>query len=657
MDAERAVSQRRGDNSPAGGAPFAERLARGAATIVAVGRPPRVLFANPAALALFAAPGLAALEAHLFSPSSPGARRLPASPRLRRRSAAGRIAALLARPAAAAAGAAVGPDGDRLVLARRSTPDEIRAAAPPPEPQRAPPPRRFLWRLDGEERFGAVHRALRPPSATMRRRPAKRWRRSAPAPAPIATASSPSAAATHFRRAADELGRKGRRSLGVDVRRAGTRSRPPLRRLAWVRSVRRSGGAGRAKRAARRGSGRAPAGEAVAEAPPNPPQDATASARAAGPTAPPAERSAEIVVLRPAAPPPRPTSCRSAPARRRRSRRRRSAPRRRRQRRTSSHERDAFREIARALGARLPSQGDEARRATSSTSPRRPRRAGRRSPPASPASSPRAARPAADRRDRVARRRPLFLNRTLLSSPATTTSAEFRAADGLKRMFRGRHAQTLVDSGQAEPFRSSLRRRVDRRRRAGRSDRWDGAPATLISLRRSREVEYLGNCASSNARRATQGAASIRPPTARPLDARPRPRHEPPRRGLFGYDENEVAGENFLILFAPQSQSEAAARFEARGARSRRRAAARNSSAATGAAERSRSLYSARVAPPARRRVLRILPRPRNVEGDRARAGDGAQPPNTPTRARPSSSPASATRCARRCTRFSASPK
>jgi len=64
-------SQRRGDRRPAGGSPFAERLARGAATIVALGRPPRVLFANSAALTLFAAPDLAALEAHLFSPSSP----------------------------------------------------------------------------------------------------------------------------------------------------------------------------------------------------------------------------------------------------------------------------------------------------------------------------------------------------------------------------------------------------------------------------------------------------------------------------------------------------------------------------------------------------------------------------------------------------------
>ena len=31
---------------------------------------------------------------------------------------------------------------------------------------------------------------------------------------------------------------------------------------------------------------------------------------------------------------------------------------------------------------------------------------------------------------------------------------------------------------------------------------------------------------------------------------------------LFGYESNEVAGESFLMLFAPQSQSEAAARFE-----------------------------------------------------------------------------------------------
>ena len=31
---------------------------------------------------------------------------------------------------------------------------------------------------------------------------------------------------------------------------------------------------------------------------------------------------------------------------------------------------------------------------------------------------------------------------------------------------------------------------------------------------------------------------------------------------LFGYDAKEVAGESFLTLFAPHSQSDAAARFE-----------------------------------------------------------------------------------------------
>ena len=32
---------------------------------------------------------------------------------------------------------------------------------------------------------------------------------------------------------------------------------------------------------------------------------------------------------------------------------------------------------------------------------------------------------------------------------------------------------------------------------------------------------------------------------------------------LFGYEQKEAAGESFLMLFAPQSQSEAASRFEA----------------------------------------------------------------------------------------------
>ena len=163
MDADTAVNSADETAALLAGSPFAERYARGAATIVAGGQPPRVLFANPAALTLFAAADLAALEARLFSLTSPGARRLTG---IAEAAAAGppRVELLRfwlgRRPLPLAL--LCGKIGDRLVLATPPGPDEIRAAAagPPPEPLRAPPPRRFLWRLDSEERFCAVDQAL-----------------------------------------------------------------------------------------------------------------------------------------------------------------------------------------------------------------------------------------------------------------------------------------------------------------------------------------------------------------------------------------------------------------------------------------------------------------------------------------------------------------
>ena len=261
MDPDRTVTSAEETAALLGGSPFAERFARGTATIVAAGRPPRVLFANPAALALFAAANVAALEAHLFSPSSPGARRLVG---LAETTAVGppRVESLRfwldRRPLALAL--LCGRIGDRLILATPPAPDEIRAAAPPatpPEPQRAPPPRRFLWRLDGEERFGVVDPAL------------------AAAFGELAPLAGETLATFRSRAGFDRDGKLGdalteRRTFaalptiwgegdgarGVDVGRAGTRSRPPLRRLARIRTVRRSDVA---ERATRRSSGRAAA--------------------------------------------------------------------------------------------------------------------------------------------------------------------------------------------------------------------------------------------------------------------------------------------------------------------------------------------------------------------------------------------------------------
>ena len=86
---------------------------------------------------------------------------------------------------------------------------------------------------------------------------------------------------------------------------------------------------------------------------------------------------------------------------------------------------------------------------------------------------------------------PLYLNRTLLDLAGYRDLAEFRAADGLTRMFSGRDAQTLAEAseGGAMPLVAAGGEliAVDG---LVQSIQWDGAPATLIALRRSREVEY-----------------------------------------------------------------------------------------------------------------------------------------------------------------------
>jgi len=569
MDSERAVASAEETAALLAGSPFAERLARGAATIVALGRPPRVLFANSAALTLFAAPDLAALEAHLFSPSSPGARRLTG---LAEAAAAGppRVESLRfwlgRRPLPLAL--LCGRIGDRLVLATPPTPDEIRAAAPPPEPQRAPPPRRFLWRLDGEERFGAVDPALAdafgdhaPQTgetlATFRARAGfDRDGKLADALAARRTfAALPMSwgekdgARLALMSGAPEFDRDRRfagwRGFGLFADQAApdAPSAPPAEAVA-----------------------ESPLAEAAAEAPPNPPQEAVAPAPPVRPT-PPAERSAEIVVLRPAAPlaaanvvPIRPGATPPLPP---------AAEVRRGDDdnvELSSHERDAFREIARALGARLPSHGDDgAPRDLLDLAP----------PPA--VEPPMIASDVAGGNAEalldllpigamvLRGGEPLYLNRTLLELAGYRDLAEFRAANGLNRMFRGRDAQTLAESseGGAIPLVAAGGELIAVDALAEAIE-WDGAPATLLALRRSREVEYQERLRNFE-REARDLRAQLDSAADGVITLDESGRVLAMSRGaeaLFGYDAKEVAGESFLILFAPQSQSEAAARFE-----------------------------------------------------------------------------------------------
>ena len=100
---------------------------------------------------------------------------------------------------------------------------------------------------------------------------------------------------------------------------------------------------------------------------------------------------------------------------------------------------------------------------------------------------------------------------------------------------------------------------------------WDGAPATLIALRRSPEVELQARLRAAEREAMRDGSASDlqvmldwATDGAVTLDAAGRilSLNEPAER-LFGYHQNEIAGESVLMLLAPQSHPEATARLEA----------------------------------------------------------------------------------------------
>ena len=243
-------------------------------------------------------------------------------------------------------------------------------------------------------------------------------------------------------------------------------------------------------------------------------------------------------------------------------------------------ERDAFREIARALVGRTPASRDES--AGGRTELGIVASAG---PPVGQGGEPAGADGEEVRRnagavlDRlpigvliVRDARALYANRTLLDLIGYPDFAEFEAASGLAAMFRDRDPQGMAadDAGSVAVVRADGQiLSVDGRAQA---ITWDGAPATLIALRRSPEAELQARLRAAEREapmrngsagdlqamldRATDGAVT--------LDAAGRilSLNEPAER-LFGYCQNEIAGESVLMLFAPQSHPETTARLEA----------------------------------------------------------------------------------------------
>ena len=147
----------------------------------------------------------------------------------------------------------------------------------------------------------------------------------------------------------------------------------------------------------------------------------------------------------------------------------------------------------------------------------------------------------------------------------------FDTSDGLARMFRGHDPQSVpVEDHSALSIVKADGSALAVEGHA-RVVLWEGAPATLFSLRPSTEAELedklrraereapasIGSAADLQEMldRATDGAVI--------LDAAGRIlSFNLPAERLFGYEQREVVGESVLMLLAPQSHLETTARLD-----------------------------------------------------------------------------------------------
>jgi PAS domain S-box-containing protein len=272
----------------------------------------------------------------------------------------------------------------------------------------------------------------------------------------------------------------------------------------------------------------------------------------------------------------------------------------------SHSERHAFREIARALGARFDGEDhadtDTAAKGTTapvpstpaSPAPSAPVKAAETAPAASEAGSNHVAAAQAEISRALAAQaasekprpaltdilvervpigllvfrgdKPLYLNRTLLDMLGYQDLAEFDALRGLEKLFRGRAAPSFSNGeydtitimgrdGQTLPADAHLQA-ID----------WNGQHATMVSFRRALDAE-MGPRARSldlelKARSAELAETRAMLDTATDgvisLDENGRILAlNKSAEALFGYDQNELAGERLTLLLAPESHAAA----------------------------------------------------------------------------------------------------
>ena len=559
------------------GGPFAST----SALLIASGSPLRAVFATPAILEMFGAKDLRALEEVVFRSESQGAQRfrqlaqslpIDAPARLERLRffRAGHVLplGLICARVASAGG------GEFLVAGcpERSTeaPEAPSAYAPEPPGSPAPVPLdgplRFLWSLDAIDRFGPTDSAL---SARI---------------GPNAPRPGETAAALLARLRVDPLNGF---AQAIAARRtfSALRFEWPDSSAARARVVQISGAAvfDRDRNfGGFRGFGvftgedvpfAAATAERPAESVMEPPQ-----------AEPPPRGGAEIVVLRPGAAIPqaspnvvpfRPNAFSLAAATPEDAEPHDPSD----SVELTSEERDAFREIARALGvrprgSRPPEVPDEPAPLALGEAD-----AGERAPPDA---VPEPVAPADSNASVLLDLLPIgalvmrggqavYANRTMLDLVGFESVGELSGAGGVERLFAGADPVARLaggESGLALTTRDGQAMPVDAQARA---ISWDGAPATLISVRRSLAAEHEAQvqtlereaAASSASARDFESALEAAADGFLRLDATGRILAMNSRaEALFGYEAKLALGESFLILLSPAAQGEAAAALD-----------------------------------------------------------------------------------------------
>jgi len=253
-------------------------------------------------------------------------------------------------------------------------------------------------------------------------------------------------------------------------------------------------------------------------------------------------------------------------------------------------ERDAFREIARALVGRTPSRQDWATDGSNPIADAHERldEAFGRAPSAPPLSEgPQS--PPADGLNETAERnalgildrlpigvvvardaRALYLNHTLLGLLGYRDFAHFASSDGLATMFRAHNPEAASVTGQGALSIAKADGQLVAVEGHAQAIVWEGAPATLIALRPWPGVAGEGSRREDREKPAPIGqAAELQNMLdhavdgAVTLDAAGRiMSFNRPAERLFGYDQEHVTGESVLMLLAPQSHPETTASLE-----------------------------------------------------------------------------------------------